>query len=229
MQFCSALFKSSIINEFWITKVTDAKTVAMTPSLKLVQGPIAKLPTKYGQFNITIFRENDKLDHAMIFMGDLTTKDRVLCRIHSECLTGDVFGSLRCDCGFQLSAALQAIAKEGRGALLYMRQEGRGIGLFNKIRAYELQDQGLDTVDANLRLGFDADERHYGVCGHMMRAMGFDHVILMTNNPAKINSITKHRIIVDGRRALEYGRNTFNEGYLDTKAERMGHLLHHQD
>lgn len=165
----------------------------------------------------------------MIFMGDLADGDPVLCRIHSECLTGDVLGSLRCDCGFQLAAALQTIATEGRGALLYMRQEGRGIGLFNKIRAYELQDQGFDTVDANLRLGFDADGRHYGVCGHMMRAMGFDHVILMTNNPAKINSITKHRIVVTERRPLEYGRNSFNESYLDTKAIRMGHLLHHQD
>ncbi len=165
----------------------------------------------------------------MIFTGDLQDGRPVLCRIHSECLTGDVLGSLRCDCGFQLAAALEAIAKEGRGALLYMRQEGRGIGLFNKIRAYVLQDEGLDTVDANLRLGFGADERHYGVCGHMMRAMGFDHVILMTNNPAKIDSISKHGIVVTERRQLEYGRNKFNEGYLETKAERMGHLLHHQD
>ena len=198
-------------------------------TLKLVQGPLANLPTRYGNFKITIFREDDRLDHAMVFMGDLADGRPVLCRIHSECLTGDVFGSLRCDCGFQLAAALGAIAEEGRGALLYMRQEGRGIGLFNKIRAYRLQDGGLDTVDANLRLGFDADERHYGGRGHMMRAMGFDHVILMTNNPAKINSITKHGIIVTERRPLEYGRNRYNEGYLETKAERMGHLLHHQD
>lgn len=209
--------------------VTKDKVLVDKEGLKIVQGPIAKLPTKYGQFHITVFRENDKLDHAMIFMGDISSGESVLTRIHSECLTGDVFGSLRCDCGFQLSAALQAIAKEGRGALLYMRQEGRGIGLFNKIRAYELQDGGMDTVDANLSLGFEADQRHYGVCGHMMRAMGFDHVILMTNNPAKIASITKHRIIVTDRRPLEYGRNEFNEEYLETKAERMGHLLHHQD
>ncbi len=209
--------------------VTKDKILVDKEGLKIVQGPIAMLPTKYGQFRITIFRENDKLDHAMIFMGDLASGESVLTRIHSECLTGDVFGSLRCDCGFQLSAALTAIAREGRGALLYMRQEGRGIGLFNKIRAYELQDGGMDTVDANLSLGFEADQRHYGVCGHMMRAMGFDHVILMTNNPAKIASITNHRIIVTDRRPLEYGRNEFNEEYLETKAERMGHLLHHQD
>lgn len=209
--------------------MTKDKILVDKEGLKIVQGPIARLPTKYGQFRITIFRENDKLDHAMIFMGDLASGESVLTRIHSECLTGDVFGSLRCDCGFQLSAALTAIAREGRGALLYMRQEGRGIGLFNKIRAYELQDGGMDTVDANLSLGFEADQRHYGVCGHMMRAMGFDHVILMTNNPAKIASITKHRIIVTDRRPLEYGRNEFNEEYLETKAERMGHLLHHQD
>ncbi|MGN0902668.1 MAG: GTP cyclohydrolase II [Succinivibrio sp.] len=196
---------------------------------KLIQGPIALLPTKYGLFNITVFKENDFLDHAVIFLGDLSNGDPVLCRIHSECLTGDVFGSLRCDCGFQLEAALKEIVNEGRGALLYMRQEGRGIGLFNKIRAYKLQDNGADTVDANVQLGFPADARKYEACAQMMRNMGFEKVILMTNNPAKIEDITQHGITVVERRPLEYGRNTFNEGYLDTKEKRMGHLLHHQD
>jgi GTP cyclohydrolase II len=196
---------------------------------KLIQGPVAKLPTKFGQFNITIFKENDVLDHAVVFLGDLKDGKPVLCRIHSECLTGDVFGSLRCDCGFQLEAALKSIQKEGRGALLYMRQEGRGIGLFNKIRAYKLQDNGADTVDANIQLGFPADGREYEACAQMMKNMGFTKVILMTNNPAKIHDIESHGIEVVDRKPIEYGRNTFNEGYLDTKEKRMGHLLHHQD
>ena len=196
---------------------------------KLIQGPIANLPTKYGLFNITIFKENDFLDHAVIFIGDLSNGEPVLCRIHSECLTGDVFGSLKCDCGFQLAAALEAIQKEGRGALLYMRQEGRGIGLFNKIRAYKLQDNGSDTVDANVQLGFPADARKYESCAQMMKSMGFSEVILMTNNPLKINDIEAHGIKVVDRRPIEYGRNQFNEDYLDTKEKRMGHLLHHQD
>ena len=195
----------------------------------LQQGPIAKLPTKHGVFDITIFRDKNLLDHAVLSMGDLKDGEPVLCRIHSECLTGDALGSLRCDCGFQLDAALAKIAKVGRGALLYMRQEGRGIGLFNKIRAYKLQDEGLDTVEANLRLGFPSDGRHYDVCAEIMRRLGFTQVILMTNNPAKIEDISQHGIIVTAREPLEYGRNPYNEHYLDTKETKMGHLLHHQD
>lgn len=196
---------------------------------KLIQGPVAALPTIFGNFNITVFKENDFLDHAVIFIGDLKTDEPVLCRIHSECLTGDVFGSMRCDCGFQLSAALEAIQKEGRGALLYMRQEGRGIGLFNKIRAYKLQDNGADTVDANVQLGFPADGREYEACAQIMKNMGFTKVILMTNNPAKIEDITVHGITVTERRPIEFGRNAYNEEYLNTKEKRMRHLLHHQD
>ncbi len=196
---------------------------------KLIQGPVGKLPTKFGQFNIVVFKENDLLDHAVIFKGDLADGRPVLCRIHSECLTGDVFGSLRCDCGFQLEAALKAIESEGRGALLYMRQEGRGIGLYNKIRAYQLQDNGVDTVDANVQLGFPPDAREYEACSQIMKNLGFTEVILMTNNPAKIADIEKHGIKVVDRKPIEFGRNKFNEGYLDTKELRMGHLLHHQD
>ncbi len=196
---------------------------------KLIQGPVAALPTRFGNFNITVFKENDFLDHAVIFIGDLKSDEPVLCRIHSECLTGDVFGSMRCDCGFQLSAALEAIQKEGRGALLYMRQEGRGIGLFNKIRAYKLQDNGADTVDANVQLGFPADGREYEACAQIMKNMGFTKVILMTNNPAKIEDIIVHGITVTERRPIEFGRNEYNEEYLNTKEKRMRHLLHHQD
>lgn len=201
----------------------------MADSEILQQGPIAKLPSRFGMFNITIFKDSNHLEHAVIFMGDLSNGEPVLCRIHSECLTGDTLGSLRCDCGFQLEAALRKISDTGRGALLYMRQEGRGIGLFNKIAAYKLQDQGLDTVEANLQLGFPADGRKYNVCAEIMRKMGFDKVILMTNNPAKIDDIAQHGIEVVSREPLEYGENQYNTFYLHTKEEKMGHLLHHQD
>ena len=201
----------------------------MAESEILDRSPSALLPSRFGMFNITVFRDKHAREHAVIYTGDLTSPEPVLTRIHSECLTGDTLGSLRCDCGFQLEAALRKIAERGRGALLYMRQEGRGIGLFNKIAAYKLQDGGLDTVDANLRLGFPADGRSYSICAEMMRAIGFDKIILMTNNPAKINDISQHGIEVVAREPLEYGENKFNEAYLRTKEHRMGHLLHHQD
>ncbi len=189
----------------------------------------AQLPTKHGIFNIKIFRDLNLFDHALIYLGDISDGNPVLTRIHSECLTGDALGSLRCDCGFQLDAALGKIAQTGRGALLYMRQEGRGIGLFNKIRAYRLQDEGLDTVDANLRLGFPSDGRHYDVCAAILDEMKVKEVILMTNNPSKIDELKNCGISVAAREPLEYGRNRYNEGYLNTKEQRMGHLLHHQD
>lgn len=193
------------------------------------QGPSAMLPSRFGMFKIKVFKDHQLREHAIIYTGDLTTDEPVLARIHSECLTGDTLGSLRCDCGFQLEAALRKISETGRGALLYMRQEGRGIGLFNKIAAYRLQDNGLDTVEANLQLGFPADGRTYGICADMMRAMGFERIILMTNNPAKIDDISKHGIEVVAREPLEYGENKYNEDYLNVKKEKMGHLLHHQD
>ena len=195
----------------------------------LDRSPSALLPSRFGMFHITVFRDQHLREHAMIYLGDLTNSEPVLTRIHSECLTGDTLGSLRCDCGFQLEAALRKISEQGRGALLYMRQEGRGIGLFNKIAAYKLQDGGLDTVDANLRLGFPADGRSYSICADMMRAMGFSKIILMNNIPAKIKDISQHGIEVVAREPLEYGENKYNEEYLRTKERKMGHLLHHQD
>lgn len=196
---------------------------------KITQGPVAKLPTKFGQFNITIFRDEKELDHAVIYIGKLDDGEPVLCRIHSECLTGDALSSLRCDCGFQLEQAFKRIAQVGRGAILYMRQEGRGIGLFNKIRAYELQDNGLDTVDANLALHLPADGRHYALCAQIMKTLGFNKVILMTNNPAKIDDLQQHGIEVVDRQAIETGRNPYNENYLNTKEHRMGHILHNKE
>lgn len=198
-------------------------------SLILQQGPVAKLPTAHGIFNITIFRDKNLLDHAVIYLGNLQEDKPLLTRVHSECLTGDALGSLRCDCGFQLNAALAKIAKAQRGALLYMRQEGRGIGLFNKIRAYKLQDEGLDTVEANLKLGFPSDGRSYHVCADILKELEVKQIILMTNNPKKIEDLKEHGINVVDREPLEYGRNTYNEGYLNTKEIKMGHILHHQD
>lgn len=201
----------------------------MAESQIFEEGTSALLPSRFGMFRIKVFKDHQLREHAIIYAGDLTTDEPVLTRIHSECLTGDTLGSLRCDCGFQLEAALRKISEKGRGALLYMRQEGRGIGLFNKIAAYRLQDNGLDTVEANLKLGFPADGRTYGLCADMMRAMGFTKVILMTNNPAKIDDIAQHGIEVVAREPLEYGENKFNEDYLRIKAQKMGHILHHQD
>lgn len=206
-----------------------AENPSQTQSEILQSSISAQLPSRFGMFRIKVFRDIHNLEHAVIYTGDISDGEPVLTRIHSECLTGDTLGSLRCDCGFQLEAALRKIHERGRGALLYMRQEGRGIGLFNKIEAYHLQDGGLDTVEANLRLGFPADGRSYSLCAEIMRAMGFDKVILMTNNPAKINDIARHGITVVDREPLEYGENKYNEGYLRTKESKMGHLLHHQD
>ena len=146
-------------------------------------------------------------------------------RVHSECLTGDALFSLRCDCGFQLRAALQAIAREGCGALLYLRQEGRGIGLGNKIRAYALQDRGADTVEANHQLGFPADAREYGLAVDLLLELGLRRIRLMTNNPHKIDALVREGVEIVERVDIEYGRNPYNEVYLDTKAAKMGHLL----
>ncbi len=186
----------------------------------------AKLPTLFGTFKIVGFSDSkNNKEHVALVMGDITTDEPVLARIHSECLTGDTLFSLKCDCGFQLETALKKIAEEGRGVLLYVRQEGRGIGLLNKIKAYALQDQGLDTYDANVALGFKPDERNYDLCAQMLRILGVSSIKLMTNNPDKIEAIRSYGIEVSGRVAIEVGRNKFNNGYLNTKRERFNHML----
>ncbi len=195
----------------------------------IAQSDSANLPTPFGIFKIISFKDNLNREHAAIYMGDITTDDPVLARIHSECLTGDTLFSLKCDCGFQLEAAMRQIAQEKRGVLLYVRQEGRGIGLFNKIKAYHLQDAGLDTVDANIKLGFPADARHYNICAEMFSLLGVKSIKLMTNNPDKIAEISKYNIKVVERIPIEVGRNKYNNGYLNTKEYRMGHLLSHQE
>ena len=163
----------------------------------------ARLPTEYGEFNIRVFHESDTgLDHVALSMGDMTGPDPVLMRVHSECLTGDAFGSLRCDCGPQLDAALKAISKKGWGVVLYLRQEGRGIGLHAKIQAYHLQDRGADTLDANLMLGLPADARNYRIASTMLDALGVSEVCLLSNNPDKAEQLEKYGISVAERMPL---------------------------
>lgn len=189
----------------------------------------SRLPTPWAVFDMHGF-EDDETDkeHVVLTLGDFSDGEPVLCRVHSECLTGDALFSLRCDCGAQLHAALQKIAEQGRGALLYLRQEGRGIGLLNKIRAYKLQDQGLDTVEANEQLGFGADMREYSICRAMLEHLGIRSVRLMTNNPRKVNALRDQQIDVVERIALQAGQNLHNSKYLATKAGKLGHLFDHQ-
>lgn len=185
-----------------------------------------KLPTEWGDFSIHAFEdtENDKV-HLALTLGDLNTAEPVLARIHSECLTGDALFSQRCDCGSQLQEAMQKIAEKGSGIVLYLRQEGRGIGLLNKIRAYHLQDKGADTVEANEHLGFGADMRDYSICGPMLGNFGIDKVCLMTNNPRKVEALKNLGIEVVERLAIHTGQNPHNDHYLKTKMGKLGHII----
>lgn len=186
----------------------------------------ANLPTKYGDFKMMGFiNKINGEHHVALVKGDVNTEEPVLVRVHSECLTGDAFGSLRCDCGDQMQEALRRIEEEGRGVLLYMRQEGRGIGLINKIKAYALQDQGMDTVEANLALGFEEDLRDYGIGAQILYFLGLRKVKLMTNNPKKIIGLSGFGIEVVGKENIQVECNANNEFYLKTKKEKMGHDL----
>ena len=188
----------------------------------------AKLTTPWADFSVIGFEDEEKgEEHLLIYLGDLANES--LLRIHSQCLTGDALFSLRCDCGPQLAMALERIASEGRGIVIYMAQEGRGIGLVNKIRAYELQDEGLNTVEANEKLGFAADERDYSYCKEMLSSVGVSSVRLMTNNPAKIKGLEDAGIQVSERIAIETLPTKENKSYLEVKSKQMGHMLKGSD
>ncbi|CNH40849.1 GTP cyclohydrolase II [Yersinia kristensenii] len=198
----------------------------MNNKMQLKRVAEAKLPTPWGDFLMVGFEElATGHDHLALIFGDISGDEPVLSRVHSECLTGDALFSLRCDCGFQLEAALAHIAEEGRGVLIYHRQEGRNIGLLNKIRAYALQDLGADTVEANHQLGFAADERDFTLCSDMYKLLDIKAVRLLTNNPKKVEILSEAGINIVERVPLIVGQNSKNEHYMATKAAKMGHLL----
>jgi GTP cyclohydrolase II len=201
------------------------------PSTKIVPSD-ASLPTKFGDFRIRAFKDTDmSKEHALLYVSNITesigdnSNSVPLVRIHSECLTGDAFGSLRCDCGPQLEKSMKDIQKHGHGAIVYLRQEGRGIGLFAKMQAYALQDEGLDTLDANLELGHPADARTYDFAAKMLSSIGYDDIDLMTNNPDKRQQLIDNGISVMSRIPIEIVPSEHNRSYLSTKASRMGHIL----
>jgi len=187
----------------------------------------ADIPTEYGTFRIVVYRDSSdpNVEHCAIVKGDVRGQRDLLIRVHSECFTGEALHSLKCDCREQLDQALTVISQRPVGAVLYLRQEGRGIGLGNKIRAYALQQQGVDTVDANLRLGFAADARKYHVATAMLRDLEVESVVMLTNNPAKVEALRADGVLVTGRVPMDVVPNQHNRGYLDTKRQRMGHLI----
>lgn len=190
------------------------------------EGEEVRMPTEYGDFRLIPFRQKDNnLEHVALIKGDVSDGKPVLVRVHSSCMTGDIFGSKRCECGEQLHLAMQMIEKEGRGAVIYLNQEGRGIGLMDKIRAYKLQENGLDTVDANLHLGHKADERDYGVGANILHALGIRKMRLMTNNPMKRVGLEGYGLEITENVPLEVAPNEYNSKYMHTKKERMGHVL----
>ena len=191
------------------------------------KGEEAMLPTHYGNFKIIPFRQKSNgLEHVALVKGEWEKDEPVLVRVHSSCMTGDIFGSCRCECGEQLHKAMELVEKEGKGAIVYLNQEGRGIGLMDKIRAYKLQEEGLDTVDANLHLGYQADERDYGVGANILREIGITKMRLMTNNPVKRIGLEGYGLEIVENVPIEIEMNEHNEHYLKTKKERMGHTLH---
>ncbi len=205
---------------------TDRARLEEADGLVVEKYAEANLPTKYGKFRIIAFVNNrDFKEHIAIVRGDVAGQEAVPTRLHSECLTGDVFGSLKCDCGEQLDRALELLADSELGLILYMRQEGRGIGLANKIKAYSLQDEGMDTVEANLHLGFDDDMRDYSVAAEMLRILGVESIALITNNPRKVDGLEAEGTVITERRPLKILPNPHNVRYLETKRKKSGHLL----
>lgn len=211
-----------------LVSIRDLIDYRLRGDLPVEMGTEVDMPTDYGHFRLIPFRQKDNgLEHIAIIKGDIKASDKpVLVRVHSSCATGDIFGSMRCDCGEQLHRAMEMIEKEGTGAIVYLNQEGRGIGLMDKIRAYKLQEEGLDTVDANLHLGHKADERDYGVGALILRMLGITKMRLMTNNPVKRRGLEGYGLEIDGIVPIEVEPNEYNRRYMTTKQERMGHALH---
>lgn len=209
-----------------VTESATGQSGGVHTSYKLDHVASCQLPTPWAVFRLHAFVDPATgKEHLAIVLGEVGDGRPVLARVHSECLTGDGLFSQRCDCGAQLETALRRIAEEGRGMVLYLRQEGRGIGLVNKIRAYQLQDAGADTVEANERLGFPADMRRYDLCQPMLRHFGVASLRLMTNNPRKVDALQKLGMAVSERVPIQVNRNPYNEGYLSTKAAKLGHWL----
>ncbi len=210
-----------------IITIKDLIAYRLLRDTEIEVGDEVHLPTGYGDFMLIPFRQKSNgLEHMALIKGSWTEDEPVLVRVHSSCATGDILGSMRCDCGEQLHKAMQMIEKEGKGVLIYMQQEGRGIGLMNKIRAYKLQEQGLDTVDANLHLGFKPDERDYGCGAQMLRHLGVHKMRLMTNNPTKRVGLEAYGLEIVENVSIEISPNRYDKRYLETKRDRMGHLLH---
>lgn len=210
-----------------LISIADLIAYRLQTDLPVEQGEEVDMPTVYGHFRLIPFRQKDNgLEHIALIKGDVSDDSPVLVRVHSSCATGDIFASQRCDCGEQLHKAMEMIEKEGRGAIVYLSQEGRGIGLMDKIKAYKLQEEGLDTVDANLHLGHKADERDYGVGALILRMLGITKMRLMTNNPVKRCGLEGYGLHVDEIVPIEVAPNEYNMRYMHTKMERMGHKLH---
>ena len=209
-----------------ITTIKDLIAYRLKEESLVELGPSVHLPTQYGDFRLIPFRQiSNGLEHLALIKGEWAPGESILVRVHSSCLTGDVFGSRRCECGEQLHRAMSIIEKEGKGVVLYLSQEGRGIGLMNKIKAYKLQEEGYDTVDANLHLGFEADERDYGVGAQILQKLGVTDMRLMTNNPVKRIGLEAYGLKIVENVPLEIPTNPYNEAYMRTKKERMGHVL----
>lgn len=210
-----------------LVSIADLIAYRLKEDLPVERGEEVDMPTEYGHFRLIPFREKESgLEHIALIKGEISGEDPVLVRVHSSCATGDIFGSMRCDCGEQLHRAMKMIEDEGRGAIVYLNQEGRGIGLMDKISAYKLQEEGLDTVDANLHLGHKADERDYGVGALILHLLGIQKMRLMTNNPVKRSGLEGYGIEVDSIVPIEVEPNKYNRRYMETKRERMGHKLH---
>ena len=210
-----------------IISIRDLIAYRLTQESLVEKGVEVDMPTEYGHFRLIPFlQKSNGLEHIAIIKGDITTDEPILVRVHSSCATGDIFGSKRCDCGDQLHNALKMIEKEGKGAVVYLNQEGRGIGLMEKMKAYKLQEKGMDTVDANICLGHQADERDYGVGAEILRSIGIKQMRLITNNPIKRVGLESYGLSVVENVSIEITPNEYNERYLKTKKDRMGHNLH---